>query len=114
MTRQGKTKIGLLVAVEMDSVFARYGTPGKTERRGGFDVFQAGRRVGKSGRAIGVDMTWEMLEKARHNIAVYRDTTGLDNVEFRLGEIEHLPVADASVDVAIECAVKPRPSGLGI
>ena len=52
---------------------------------GGFDVFQAGRRVGKSGRAIGVDMTWEMLEKARHNIAVYRDTTGLDNVEFRLG-----------------------------
>ena len=43
MTRQGKTKIGLLVAVEMDSVFARYGTPGKTERRGGFDVFRPRR-----------------------------------------------------------------------
>lgn len=77
---------------------------------GGFDVFQAGRRVGKSGRAIGVDMTWEMLEKARHNIAVYRDTTGLDNVEFRLGEIEHLPVADASVDVVISnCVINLSP-----
>lgn len=77
---------------------------------GGFDVFQAGRRVGKSGRAIGVDMTWEMLEKARHNIAVYRDMTGLDNVEFRLGEIEHLPVADASVDVVISnCVINLSP-----
>ncbi len=55
-------------------------------------------------------MTWEMLEKARHNIAVYRDTTGLDNVEFRLGEIEHLPVADASVDVVISnCVINLSP-----
>ena len=77
---------------------------------GGFDVFQAGRRVGKSGRAIGVDMTWEMLEKARRNIAVYTQMTGLDNVEFRLGEIEHLPLADASADVVISnCVINLSP-----
>ena len=62
---------------------------------GGFDVFIAGRKVGPAGRAIGVDMTPEMLAKARRNAATYRGRTGLDNVEFRLGEIEHLPVADA-------------------
>src|SRR5213594_3980845 len=55
---------------------------------GGFDVFIAGQRVGAQGRAIGVDMTPEMLAKARRNTASYRDQTGLDNVEFRLGEIE--------------------------
>jgi hypothetical protein len=63
---------------------------------GGFDVFIAGRKVGATGRAIGVDMTPEMLAKARRNTAGYRKETGLDNVEFRLGEIEHLPVADNS------------------
>ena len=68
---------------------------------GGFDVFIAGRKVGATGRAIGVDMTPEMLGKARHNIVGYRKETGLDNVEFRLGEIEHLPVADNSVDAII-------------
>lgn len=77
---------------------------------GGFDVFIAGRRVGATGRAIGVDMTPEMLAKARRNAAVYRDNTGLDNVEFRLGEIEHLPVADASVDVVISnCVINLSP-----
>lgn len=72
---------------------------------GGFDVFTAGRKVGASGRAIGVDMTPEMLAKARANIVTYRERSGLDNVEFRLGEIEHLPVADGSVDVVISNCV---------
>lgn len=72
---------------------------------GGFDIFLAGPKVGKTGRAIGVDMTHEMLSKARTNIAQYRESTGLDNVEFRLGEIEHLPVADESVNVIISNCV---------
>ncbi len=78
---------------------------------GGFDVFQAGRRVGASGRVIGVDMTPEMLAKARANTAVYKEQTGLDNVEFRLGEIEHLPVADSSIDVLISnCVINLSPN----
>ena len=77
---------------------------------GGFDVFIAGRKVGAAGRAIGVDMTAEMLGKARNNIAHYRKETGLDNVEFRLGEIEHLPVADNSVDAIISnCVINLSP-----
>lgn len=77
---------------------------------GGFDVFIAGRKVGASGRVIGVDMTPDMLAKARANIAAYRGRTGLDNVEFRLGEIEHLPVADNSVDVIISnCVINLSP-----
>ncbi len=77
---------------------------------GGFDIFIAGRKVGASGRAIGVDMTPEMLGKARRNIAHYRKETGLENVEFRLGEIEHLPVADNSVDVIISnCVINLSP-----
>jgi len=72
---------------------------------GGFDIFLAGPKVGPTGRAIGVDMTSEMVRKARANIGHYRQTTGLDNVEFRLGEIEHLPVADNSVDVIISNCV---------
>src|ERR1017187_3237138 len=77
---------------------------------GGFDVFIAGRKLGSSGRAIGVDMTPEMLAKARRNAAEYRERTGLDNVEFRLGEIEHLPVADASIDVVISnCVINLSP-----
>jgi SAM-dependent methyltransferase len=72
---------------------------------GGFDVFIAGRKVGATGRAIGVDMTPEMLAKARKNIGAYRERSGLDNVEFRLGEIEHLPLADNSVDVVISNCV---------
>jgi SAM-dependent methyltransferase len=78
---------------------------------GGFDVFIAGRKVGSKGRAIGVDMTPEMLGKARSNTTSYRKETGLDNVEFRLGEIEHLPVADNSVDVIISnCVINLSPA----
>ena len=77
---------------------------------GGFDVFIAARKVGSTGRAIGVDMTPEMLAKARKNIAAYRDRSGFENVEFRLGEIEHLPVADNSVDAVISnCVINLSP-----
>jgi arsenite methyltransferase len=77
---------------------------------GGFDVFIAGRKVGPAGRAIGVDMTPDMLSKARRNRISYREQTGLDNVDFRLGEIEHLPVADNSVDAIISnCVINLSP-----
>lgn len=77
---------------------------------GGFDIFIAGRKVGATGRAIGVDMTPEMISKARRNAQVYREKTDLDNVEFRLGEIEHLPLPDASVDVVISnCVINLSP-----
>lgn len=72
---------------------------------GGFDCFVAGPKVGVKGRVIGVDMTPDMLSKARANAASYRAQSGLDNVEFRLGEIENLPVADRSVDVVISNCV---------
>jgi SAM-dependent methyltransferase len=72
----------------------------------GFDCFLAARAVGESGHVIGVDMTHEMLLKARANAAKNSYT----NVEFRLGEIEHLPVADASVDVVISnCVINLSP-----
>jgi SAM-dependent methyltransferase len=72
----------------------------------GIDCFLAARRVGKSGRVIGVDMTPEMIDQARENAR----EGGYDNVEFRLGEIEHLPVADASVDVVISnCVINLSP-----
>lgn len=77
---------------------------------GGMDVFLAGPRVGASGRAIGVDMTPEMVAKARRGIEVYTKRTGLKNVEFRLGEIEALPMGDASVDVVISnCVINLSP-----
>ncbi|PWU20007.1 MAG: arsenite S-adenosylmethyltransferase [Verrucomicrobia bacterium] len=77
---------------------------------GGFDVFIAARKVGAAGRVVGVDMTAEMVAKARKSIGPYRDRSGLDNVEFRLGEIEHLPVADNSVDVVISnCVINLSP-----
>lgn len=68
---------------------------------GGFDCFLARRQVGETGFVIGVDMTPEMIKLARENA----EKTGYKNVEFRLGEIEHLPVADASVDVIISNCV---------
>jgi arsenite methyltransferase len=72
----------------------------------GFDAFLAARKVGETGRVIGVDMTPAMLEKARENAGL----GGYTNVEFRLGEIEHLPVADASVDVIISnCVINLSP-----
>ena len=77
---------------------------------GGFDVFQAGQAVKAAGMVIGVDMTPEMLAKARKNIEFYQQGTGLDNVEFRLGEIEHLPVADRCIDVVISnCVINLSP-----
>lgn len=77
---------------------------------GGFDTFQAGEKVKANGRVIGVDMTPEMLGIARKNIEQYQQRTGLDNVEFRLGEIEHLPVADNSVDVVLSnCVINLSP-----
>jgi ubiquinone/menaquinone biosynthesis C-methylase UbiE len=77
---------------------------------GGFDVFIAAKKVGPDGGAIGVDMTPEMTSKARANISKFAEKTGLSNVEFRLGEIEHLPAADASVDVAISnCVINLSP-----
>ena len=72
----------------------------------GVDVFLAAREVGPLGRAIGVDMTPAMIDKARENAAA----GGYTNVEFRLGEIEHLPVPDASVDVIVSnCVVNLSP-----
>ena len=77
---------------------------------GGFDVFIAAKKVGAAGKAIGVDMTPEMLSKSRQAIAVFTKKIGLENVEFRLGEIEHLPVADNSVDVVISnCVINLSP-----
>jgi len=67
----------------------------------GFDCFLAASRVGPNGKVIGVDMTSEMLDKARENLR----KGDYKNVEFRLGEIEHLPVADSSVDVIISNCV---------
>lgn len=76
----------------------------------GFDVFLAARRVGPQGRVIGVDMTPQMIDRARRNAEAFRRKTGLNNVEFRLGEIEHLPVADSSVDVVISnCVINLSP-----
>ena len=72
----------------------------------GFDCFLAANKVGKTGKVIGVDMTPEMLEKARENAK----KGGYSNVEFRLGEIENLPVADNSVDVMISnCVINLSP-----
>jgi arsenite methyltransferase len=77
---------------------------------GGFDIFIAGGKVGPTGRAIGIDMTPEMISKARRNAIAYTQRTGLDNVEFRLGEIEHLPLADNSADVVISnCVINLSP-----
>ncbi len=74
---------------------------------GGFDCFLAAKKVGEAGKVIGVDMTAEMLDKARSNAAKGK----YKNVEFRLGEIENLPVADNSVDVIISnCVINLAPN----
>jgi arsenite methyltransferase len=73
---------------------------------GGFDCFLASKQVGPSGRVIGVDMTPDMISKARANTAKLE----AKNVEFRLGEIEHLPVADGTVDVILSnCVINLSP-----
>jgi arsenite methyltransferase len=77
----------------------------------GIDCFLAARKVGPTGRVIGVDMTPEMVDRARRNAA----DGGFENVEFRLGEIEHLPVADCSVDAIISnCVVNLVPNKAGV
>lgn len=78
---------------------------------GGFDAFVAGPKVGSTGKVIGVDMTPDMISKARAAIPIYTEHSGFSNVEFRLGEIENLPVADASVDVIISnCVINLSPN----
>jgi len=73
---------------------------------GGIDCFLAAKRVGETGQIIGIDMTAQMIEKARANKA----RMGIENVEFRLGEIEHLPVADDTADVIISnCVINLSP-----
>jgi arsenite methyltransferase len=73
----------------------------------GFDCFLAAKQVGSGGKVIGVDMTAEMLERARENAR----KGGFDNVEFRLGEIENLPVGDNQVDIIISnCVVNLSPN----
>lgn len=73
---------------------------------GGIDVFLAAKQVGETGHVIGVDMTAPMIERARGN----QEKIGAENVEFRLGEIEHLPVADNTVDVVISnCVINLSP-----
>lgn len=73
---------------------------------GGLDCFLAARQVGDSGRVIGVDMTPDMVSRARGNAA----RASLKNVEFRLGEIEHLPVGDGTVDVILSnCVINLSP-----
>ena len=73
----------------------------------GFDCFLAAKRVGKTGKIIGVDMTPEMIEKARENA----EKGNYENVEFRLGEIENIPAADNSVDVVISnCVINLSPN----
>lgn len=76
---------------------------------GGIDVFLAAEKVGKKGKAIGVDMTVEMIEKARENAK----KGNYKNVEFRLGEIENLPIDDESIDVIISnCVINLSPDKL--
>ncbi len=78
---------------------------------GGFDAFLAAAEVGEGGRVIGVDMTPDMISKARSNA----EQGNFGNVEFRLGEIEHLPVADASIDVVISnCVIYLSPDKLQV
>lgn len=74
---------------------------------GGFDCFLAAHEVGETGRVIGIDMTPDMLSKARNNA----EKGQFENVEFRLGEIEHLPLADETVDVIISnCVINLSPN----
>jgi len=77
----------------------------------GFDCFLAARRVGDSGKIIGVDMTEEMIKKSESLAEKY----GLKNIEFRLGDIENLPVEDKSIDVIISnCVINLAPDKLKV
>jgi len=78
---------------------------------GGIDCFLAAKKVGKTGKVIGVDMTPAMIDRARIN----KEKMGVKNVDFRLGEIEHLPVSDDSVDVIISnCVINLSPDKPGV
>jgi len=78
---------------------------------GGFDCFLAAKQVGETGRVIGVDMTPDMLSRARMNAGKMKTT----NVEFRLGEIEHLPVADNTADIIMSnCVINLSPEKLAV
>ena len=78
---------------------------------GGFDCFLAAKQVGPAGRVIGVDMTPEMVSKARENAA----RMASENVEFRLGEIEHLPASDGSIDIIMSnCVINLSPDKEGV
>jgi ubiquinone/menaquinone biosynthesis C-methylase UbiE len=73
----------------------------------GLDVFLAAKKVGKKGKVIGVDMTPEMIEKAKKNAVKYR----YNNVEFKLGDIEELPIEDSCIDVIISnCVINLAPN----
>lgn len=77
----------------------------------GFDAFLASKRVGSSGKVIGVDMTEEMIAKAKENAQKH----GYDNVEFRLGDIEALPIGDNSIDIIISnCVINLAPDKLKV
>jgi ubiquinone/menaquinone biosynthesis C-methylase UbiE len=78
---------------------------------GGFDCFLAAKQVGETGKVIGVDMTPDMVTKARMNA----EKVGAQNVEFRLGEIENLPVADNSTDIIMSnCVINLSPDKLSV
>jgi len=77
----------------------------------GFDCFLAAKKVGKTGKVIGVDMTEEMIKRARDNAK----KQGYDNVEFKLGDIENLPIDDNSIDIVISnCVVNLAPDKLKV
>jgi len=78
---------------------------------GGIDCFLAAKKVGQTGNVIGVDMTPAMIDRARTN----KEKMGVKNVDFRLGEIEHLPVSDDTVDVIISnCVINLSPDKPGV
>jgi len=94
-----------IASIQMDETVLDLGSGG------GFDCFLAAQELGGTGRVIGVDMTPAMISKARENA----NKGGYSNVEFRLGEIEHLPVADNSVDVIISnCVINLSPNKLQV
>jgi SAM-dependent methyltransferase len=97
---QGCGNPGAIAALRPGEVVADLGAGA------GIDAFLAARAVGPTGRVIGVDMTPEMVSTARRNAAA----SGFDHVEFRLGEIEHLPLGDATVDVILSnCVINLSP-----
>jgi arsenite methyltransferase len=121
----GLISIGETVPVDASSINAGCGSPlllvapreGDTVldlgSGGGIDIFRASQMVGASGKAIGVDATPEMIWRARETKAKYGEK--YSNVEFRLGEIEHLPIGSNSVDYVISnCVINLSPDKLAV